>query len=209
MEVILASLIEGAGLATFMWFLIRGLNAKITALEGTVSAQKQTIEAMEKRVSETEKIGDLYRKLLSNLPEDIDNYNKMIAKLKYETISELEAANQHKDSKLKELKEAELRALSVAEEAVGEIPALRDELVRTLRALQDRLEVVEDQRLVSPGTSALQWYAQTRQRQFGSGSFSVNRSAVRRILANMEQERREQSDADDTQPDDTESSPAA
>jgi hypothetical protein len=48
------------GLGVCIWYLLRGLTEKITSLEGVIVAQKQTIEVMDKRIEETEKIGEAH-----------------------------------------------------------------------------------------------------------------------------------------------------
>ena len=85
----IASIFEALGLGVFIFYLFHGLKHKIAGLEGIVTAQNQTLEVMEKRIVETEKIGDIYRNLMSDLPKDLDNYKTILSKTKDETILEL------------------------------------------------------------------------------------------------------------------------
>ena len=101
----ISSIIETFGLGIFFYFLIRGLKQKITALENTVTIQNKTFDVMEKRIHETEKVGDIYRNLMSDLPQDLDNFKTILSKTKDETIVELK--NQHEITQ-KKLKEAQM-----------------------------------------------------------------------------------------------------
>ena len=104
MENFVATAFETIGLGAFFFYLIKGLKAKIGALESVVVAQVKTLDVMEKRNSETEKIGEIYKNLISDLPDAIDNYKSIISKTKDETIIEL--TNLHEDTKNK-LEESE------------------------------------------------------------------------------------------------------
>ena len=86
---LIPNLLQTLGLGIFFYYLIRGLRAKITALEGTVQAQNQTLAVMEKRVEATQRLSDLYRNLITNLPQDLDNYRAIISKTKDDVIIEL------------------------------------------------------------------------------------------------------------------------
>ena len=56
---IITGVLEAGGIGVFMYYLVRGLRSKISGLEGTVRAQNQTLQVMERRVAETEKIGQI------------------------------------------------------------------------------------------------------------------------------------------------------
>ena len=100
---VVSSLFQTAGLGIFVFYLIRGLKAEINSLKQTIDTQSKTLEVMERRIVETEKIGDIYKNLISDLPQDIDNFKTIISKTKDETILELK--NQHEATK-KKLEEA-------------------------------------------------------------------------------------------------------
>lgn len=103
MESIISSAFECLGLGVFIYYLINGLKTRLSALESTINIQSQTLDVMERRVKETEKVGDIYKNLLSDLPKDIDNYKAVVTKTKDATI--LELTNQHEIAK-KQLEEA-------------------------------------------------------------------------------------------------------
>ncbi len=100
---VVSSLVQTAGLGIFVFYLIRGLKSEINSLRQTIDTQSKTLEVMDKRIVETEKIGDIYKNLISDLPQDIDNFKTIISKTKDETILELK--NQHEATK-KKLEEA-------------------------------------------------------------------------------------------------------
>lgn len=102
MDPLVASVLQTTGLGVFIWYLFKGLKTQLTSLEKVISAQKQTIEVMDKRIEETEKIGGIYRNLLSDLPADIDNYKTIVSKTKDAVIVELQNQNQEATKKLEE-----------------------------------------------------------------------------------------------------------
>lgn len=118
MDTIIASILEATGLGVFIWYLINGLKEKITSLEGVVSAQKQTIEVMDKRIEETEKIGGIYKNLLSDLPADIDNYKTIVSKTKDAVIVELQNQNQEAAQKLEDAQKR-IKEIGTSEEQIN------------------------------------------------------------------------------------------
>ena len=58
---VVTSLLQGGGIAVFLYFLIRGLRQEIRSLNKTVGAQKETLAVMETRIAETEKVGAIYK----------------------------------------------------------------------------------------------------------------------------------------------------
>lgn len=146
---LLTSLSEAGGLATFAWFLFNGLKTKIEALNRTVEIQKSTLDAMDKRVQETEKIGALYQKLVNELPDDIDKYKEVLRRLKDQVIAELEEANRRKDLLLAELTESRLDEIKKQEAILLELPDLRESLLLTVERLEARLSILD---LFQPGT---------------------------------------------------------
>ena len=81
------------GLGVFLLFLIRGLKIQIFSLERTLDLQKQTLDIMEKRIAETEKVGAIYKRFLEDLPKDLDNYRAVVLQLRDEAISALQKEN--------------------------------------------------------------------------------------------------------------------
>ena len=63
MDPLTISALQGTGLAVYIWYLFRALKQQVSGLKDVVSAQKQTMEVMERRISETEKIGGIYKNL--------------------------------------------------------------------------------------------------------------------------------------------------
>ena len=98
----IANLLEALGLGTFIYYLFRGLKTKITALEKTIKIQKETLNVMERRVQETEKVGGIYKNLMSDLPQDLENYKTILSKTKDDVIIELQKKHQSTKEKLEE-----------------------------------------------------------------------------------------------------------
>lgn len=96
------SFFQTLGLGVFVYYLLRGLKDRVSSLESLINTQKQTLDVMERRVNETEKIGNIYRDLMASLPEDIDNFRTIISKTKDETIVELKNQNDNIKTKLKD-----------------------------------------------------------------------------------------------------------
>jgi hypothetical protein len=87
---------------------------------------------MEKRIEETEKIGVIYKNLLSDLPADLDNYRAIISRTKDESIIELK--NQQEETRRK-LAEAEKRNAE-AEKRIKESGNSNEFITRHLRVLK-------------------------------------------------------------------------
>lgn len=104
---VISNLLQGSGVAAFLYYLVKGLRREITSLNRTVETQQKTLDAMEKRIAETEKLGEVYRKFLHTMPEDLEKYQTFIRKTKDEAIAELERSNQLKDEKIKLLSQAD------------------------------------------------------------------------------------------------------
>ena len=134
--------LEGSGLAVFLGFLLRGIKRQIFSLKATIAAQKQTLEVMDKRISETEKIGDIYRGLIKDLPEDLEKYKKIIRLTKDEVIKSLEEANAKKDIELKKAAELNLQQIESQEKIVQELPELRCSLIEVTKNLSTRLDAL-------------------------------------------------------------------
>jgi hypothetical protein len=143
---IITNLLTSGGVATFFFFVVRSLKQEISGLNKTIEAQNKTLEVMEKRITETERVGDIYKGLITELPEYIEQYKKIIQSTKDSVITELEHANQAKDEKLKETRELELRRLELQEELLAELPKLREELLSTTNAIQNRVEALQPSR---------------------------------------------------------------
>jgi hypothetical protein len=167
-----ARLLEMSGLGVFIWFCIRGLQQEIKSLRTTAEVQKdtlmaqtRTLDAMERRVLEAEKIGALYKGLIEELPGDLDKYKAVLRELKDHVIEELEQAVRRRDEQLAELTRSRLDEIEKQEKVLDEVPALRADLVATFQALEGRLSVLD---LFQPGTPLRKVLAQLE------GAFSAN-----------------------------------
>lgn len=98
----IANLLEALGLGTFIYYLFRGLKTKIKALEKTIEIQNVTLNVMERRVQETEKVGGIYKNLMSDLPQDLENFKTILSKTKDDLIIELQKKHQSTKEKLEE-----------------------------------------------------------------------------------------------------------
>jgi cell division protein FtsB len=107
---IISNVLQGTGIVFFVGMLIRGLRREISSLNQTVKTQQQTLEAMERRVAETERLGEVYRKFLHTMPEDLEKYQLFIRQTKDGAIAELERTNQLKDEQIKLLSQPEATA---------------------------------------------------------------------------------------------------
>ncbi len=144
------------GFSLVVLIIIRGLRLEIINLKkviegqnSIINTQTETLIAMEKRVEESEKFKDLYRKFISDLPEDIDNYKRILSVLKDEAIKELELANKKKDEKLTELSKHKIQDVINQEKILDELPKLRDNLINTHNSLEKKLSALE---MFQPGT---------------------------------------------------------
>lgn len=102
---IISSIFEVLGIGVFMYYLIRGLNLRIKSLEEVSKIQNKTLEVMERRIEETEKIGGIYKMLITDLPNDIENYKTIVSMTKDATILELKNENTITKQKLLEAEE--------------------------------------------------------------------------------------------------------
>jgi uncharacterized transporter YbjL len=98
---------------------------------------------MKTQVSETEKIGSMYKRLFEELPIEVEKWKAAILKLKEERISELEKASQDKDERLKKSVEIEIEKLKLQQQALEDVPRLREELIEIAGTLRQRLSTIE------------------------------------------------------------------
>ncbi|CAH7027322.1 Phosphoserine phosphatase [Vibrio chagasii] len=87
---VLSSLLEVGGISAFFMYVIKGLKSKIDSLNETINVQKDTLKAMESRIDEVQKIGDTYKKFAEELPEYVENYEKIVKATKDRAINHLE-----------------------------------------------------------------------------------------------------------------------
>ncbi|MDQ6788003.1 MAG: hypothetical protein M3033_14450 [Acidobacteriota bacterium] len=118
---IITNLLTSGGISVFFWFLVRSLKLEISGLNATVKAQKETLEVMEKRISETEKVGDIYKNLIKELPEHVEQYKIFINRIKDEKITELEKVSQSKNTELHNNTLDELKKILLQEQFIDEL----------------------------------------------------------------------------------------
>jgi hypothetical protein len=104
---IVTNILQGGGVVAFIGLLVRGLRREIRSLNQTVKTQQQTLDAMERRVAESERLGEVYRKFLHTMPEDLEKYQVFIRQTKDQAIAELERTNLLKDQQIKLLSSPE------------------------------------------------------------------------------------------------------
>lgn len=102
---IISAIIETGAIGFIVYMIIKGLKTEIKALRKNVIAQNETIKTMDKRIEETEKIGDLYKRLISDFPQALDDYQTVITKTKDSVIYELKSKVKEQNLTIDELRE--------------------------------------------------------------------------------------------------------
>jgi DNA repair exonuclease SbcCD ATPase subunit len=139
---ILTNILTGGGVATFLWFLMKGLRQEIKNLKGTISAQEQTLKVMERRIAETEKVSDLYKSLIEDFPVAFEQYKSLIINTKDGIIKTQQEALAERDEQLAAASAARLQKLDQAEQVLTELPNLVRELTETTQAINQRFQVI-------------------------------------------------------------------
>lgn len=121
MDINVQSIIESSVILGVLSWIIWGLKEKIKVLNNTVDAQKKTLEVMDKRNAETEKISDIYKDLINELPNTIKNFKQIIKETTDATINQLEEAVKIKDAELEKLRKNRLKKLDTAQKAVDKV----------------------------------------------------------------------------------------
>ena len=137
---IITNLLTGGGVAMFFFFVVRSLKKEINGLNKTIEQQNKTLDVMEKRIIETEKIGNIYRDLIDDLPEHVAKYKKFITESKDDVIAQLQNAQ---DETVRESRQVELKRLEVQEKMINELPQLLDQFRGVFTAIQDRLDAMQ------------------------------------------------------------------
>lgn len=102
---IISALLQTGVISYVVYMIIKGLKTEIRTLQSQITAQNKTIETMDKRIQETEKIGELYKKLISDFPQALDDYQEIITKTKDKTIYELKSSLEEKELTIESLKD--------------------------------------------------------------------------------------------------------
>jgi hypothetical protein len=90
---IVVGIAQSGAAGLIFWALLRSLKIQVDGLQKTISVQSTTITAMEKRVGEAEKIGDLYKGLVKDLPSLLES----LSKGKDQIIKDLHASIEHRE----------------------------------------------------------------------------------------------------------------
>lgn len=101
---IISGILETGVIGFVVYMIIKGLKTEIQTLQKNVVAQNETIKTMDKRIEETEKISDLYKRLVSDFPQALDDYQAVITKTKDSTIYELKSKVEEQNLTIEELK---------------------------------------------------------------------------------------------------------
>lgn len=98
------AILETGLIGFVVYMIIKGLKTEVKTLQTQINNQNETIKTMDKRIEETEKIGDLYKRLVSDFPQAIDDYQTVITKTKDSTIYELKSKVEEQKLAISELK---------------------------------------------------------------------------------------------------------
>jgi hypothetical protein len=171
------NILASGGVTTFLFFVIRGLKREIQNLNKTIETQNKTLDIMERRIGETEKVGNVYKSLFDDLPIAVDKYSEIIRKTRDSTIEELEKANQSKDEKLKQVAELRLKEIEVIQPIITELSTLNDDLYQTINEVQVQLRSLENisHMISAPLAQRILWRGQ-------KGDAEVEFEAIRRLL---------------------------
>ncbi len=107
----------------------------------TIDAHQKNIAAMERRIVEVEKVGDLFKTLFDEIPVAIDKYNKIMDKIYEESLAELEKAQASQDLELIRYQQKELESIEVRKRLIGELPGMMSRLMEALGPVNERLKL--------------------------------------------------------------------
>jgi hypothetical protein len=137
--------ILASGIVTiFLFFVIRSLKREIQTLNNAIESQNDALELIEKQIAENEKVGNIYKSLIDELPVAVEKYNDVIRKTKETVIEELEKANQSKDEKLKQVAELRLKEIEVVQPVISQLSTLSDILQQTMTEVRGQLRSLEN-----------------------------------------------------------------
>lgn len=136
---LIISSFETLGLGVLIVYLIRGLKQNIASLNDTVTIQNKTLDVMEKRISETEKVGNIYKNLISDLPQDLENYKTILSKTKDETIIELKNQQESAQKKLLEAQD-KIKQSAISPETIEQHLRILKKLLSKPKSSHDGLE---------------------------------------------------------------------
>ncbi len=144
MDELLKAILEGSGISVFVYFVIHGLRKEISTLNETVKQQNQIFDAMSKRISETEKMAESYKKWWEELQESYDKHKAALLRTKNEYINELEQAIEQKDEKLQAKARAELDMIAMQENIIEDLKRQAGETERQLMDMRERNKILAE-----------------------------------------------------------------
>lgn len=151
---IITGVIETGAIGFLVFIIMRGLKNEIQTLQTLISTQNKTIETMDKRIQETEKIGDLYKQLVSDFPQALEDYQAVITKTKDKTIYELKSRLEEQELTIGDLtKRTQSSDPSIVQKAAG-ISKLflnkeNKDLLEFLQKIEEKPEIIVDAMLNS------------------------------------------------------------
>lgn len=135
--IVVTGVLQGGGVITFIYFYLKGMKEQVSALQKIISAQDKTLKVMEQQVLETEKVGGIYKKLLDDLPKDLENYQAIISKTKDHVILTLTQQNQAKDDEIEKLRQQEVQLTKLGTSDVRSRQTLRGAILLHENSAQD------------------------------------------------------------------------
>ncbi|HOB27547.1 MAG TPA: hypothetical protein PKJ07_05355 [Bacteroidales bacterium] len=146
---IITGVLETGIISFIVYMIIRGLKTEIKTLHSVVINQNKTIKTMDKRIQETEKIGNLYKQLVSDFPQALEDYQTVITKTKNTTILELKSKIKEQELTIDDLtKRAQSSDPKVVQKAAG-ISKLflnkeNKDLLEFLQKIEEKPEIIVD-----------------------------------------------------------------
>lgn len=174
------------GVAIYLYFVLTGLKDKINTLQGTIDAQKETLEAVRERAEEFNRLSKGYKQAL----DDFEHMGKKIDERRQELVKELEQANQRKDEKLIEFRTLELRELDLKQKSLEALPELEKRLAQVVTELDSKIEILTPSTRRQPipniGWPSLLAYSKSRSTRSSPISSYFAAQNLQWLLASME-----------------------
>ncbi len=116
----------------------------MAALNSATERQQKNLTAMEKRIVETEKIGELYRSLYEEMPGAVEKYTKIMSRMRDDALKELDKAVALGDEGMQSFKEREVENIETQIGLISELPQLMSNLHEALEPLNERLKLFSE-----------------------------------------------------------------